>query len=237
MWKINSAMIIGRDHEYSKKNRQDFCIVKSKAQRTVGIVCDGCGESKYSEVGSALFGNVLLNELLEVPLTNEDTLKININTKLMSFLDIIKLVLGAYTTEEEINLIADYFLTTFIFCIIDDSNVWIGYCGDGVIITDNKIQSINQSGKPHYFAYNAIPKNVLEQEPSELDGIKIECIPIEVINKIIIATDGLQPLIDKQRVEELFGNTGRQLQRKFNVIQQIEKLLYDDTACIVFEKE
>lgn len=236
MWNINSAMIIGRDHEFSKKNRQDFCIIKNKDHRIVGVVCDGCGESKYSEVGAALFGNVLLNELLEVPLQNEEALKYCIDTKLRSFLEIMELTLGTFTAQEEIDLIADYFLTTFIFCIIDDLNIWIGHCGDGVIITDNKIESIDHSGKPHYFAYNLIPKEALNREPSGLEGIKIQCIPIEVINRIVIATDGLQPLVDKQRTEELFGNSGRQLQRKFNVIQQIDKLFYDDTACIVFEK-
>ena len=60
-WNINSASIIGRDHELTKKNKQDFVCSFVSDNFVIGVVCDGCGESQYSEVGASLIGTFVLN--------------------------------------------------------------------------------------------------------------------------------------------------------------------------------
>ena len=63
MWTANKAIHIGTDHQFSMRNRQDYCNFFEDDKYIIGVVCDGCSEGKHSEVGAALVGNFILDEL------------------------------------------------------------------------------------------------------------------------------------------------------------------------------
>jgi len=244
-WNINSASIIGRDHELTKKNRQDFVCSHVSDDIIIGIVCDGCGESQYSEVGASLIGTFVLNyfKLYTKHLSQVLQSSIDIKTSLEScFSDFIfsfQRSLLFYCTDEPVQqvlFIKEFMLSTCLFCVLINDKVIIGHCGDGVIITNDQTRSLDQKGSPHYIAYKNIPKEALETSPSELEFFKIEILDQKDISKIVIGTDGIQPLIDKSLINQLYGTQKRQLQRKFNIWQE-QKIFGDDATCIVIEKQ
>jgi serine/threonine protein phosphatase PrpC len=238
-WTVNSATIIGRDHELTKKNRQDFLTTYVSHNTIIGVVCDGCGESQYSEVGASLIGTFVVNYF---KLYTRQSLSIDFKQSLEScfsdFLFSLQRCLLLYANQQvldQISFLKEFMLSTCLFCVILEDKMIVGHCGDGVVINNDEIKNIDQKGKPEYIAYKNIPKEVLETNPSELKFFEIEVLDLNKVNKIVIGTDGIVPIIEKSMVSQLYGTQKRQLQRKFNLWQQ-EKLFGDDASCIVFEK-
>lgn len=235
-WTLNSASIIGRDHELSKKNRQDFFHSYVSDDRIIGTVCDGCGESKYSEFGASLMGVMLVNFLRFCENFNEIG-KLLEKEFDYCFKTLQNILYFEVTTEQEkISFTKEFLLSTNLFCILVKNKIIIGNCGDGVIIVNKNIVTIDQDGKPEYIAYKSIPKEALETQPSSLNFFNIQTYDQFDVDSIVIATDGIQPIIDNNMFEQIYGTKKRQLQRKFNVWQN-EGFFADDATCIVIEKQ
>lgn len=238
-WSLNCASIIGRDHELSKKNRQDFTHSFISTECIVGTVCDGCGESKYSEVGASLMSLMIVNYLrhFQTCLFHESFKKRLEEEFACCFKAIERAVYIDYSqTSEKVGFVKDFLLSTCLFCVLLEDKIVVGNCGDGVIIIDDKINNIDQSGKPEYIAYKSVPKEALDTPSTELDFFNIQIFEQSNVNRIIIGTDGIQPLVDKGLTSQLYNTQKRKLQRKFNVWQN-EGLFADDATCIVIEKQ
>ena len=244
-WNLNSALIIGRDHELAKKNRQDALSFFKEKDKIIGVVCDGCGESQFSEIGSSLLSIFTLNllkqieyEITESSLSFQEHIKIlikrQLETEITRFIQKTMQSLLIETTIEEIDFIKDYFLSTILFFIINEHLSVVGHCGDGVIIVNKDIYTINQTGSPHYISYKCIPKEVLDKRSSELDFFNIEMYPTDSVSQIVIGSDGLEPIINANLMDHLLGTQKRQLQRRFNLWQE-QKMFSDDASCIVAE--
>jgi serine/threonine protein phosphatase PrpC len=239
-WTLNSATIIGRDHELSKKNRQDFVSSYCSDDVAIGVVCDGCGESKFSEVGASLIGTFVLNYFKlytkhKIPVDIKTSLESSFSDFMFSLQRSLLFFLVDQSTQERVDFIREFMLSTCLFCVFIDNKVILGHCGDGIIICNDEVTVINQAGSPHYIAYQSVPKEILDKNPTELKFFQIEILDQKNLNKIIIGTDGIQPLIDKSLYPQVYGTQKRQLQRKFNIWQQ-EKIFSDDATCLVFEK-
>lgn len=236
-WNISEAIIIGTEHIFAKSNRQDFCrsIVTDKG--IFGVVCDGCSSGKYSETGAVLTGQFLLKTFQQLQISDIDVFKYELQSKLKLFFEnLVSLMFE--TDDDKVTFIQDFLLTTFIFCIITNDRVLIGSAGDGITvikvngeISTNKIDHDNM---PHYYAYNIVPPQYLSLDVKS--DIKIEEYLVNEVESIIIGTDGLEPVLDKSLIDRLYKTNGRQLQRKFNVWQNKDKMFSDDVSCIVFEK-
>jgi len=240
-WVLNKASIISREHEFSKKNKQDFFHAHVSPELLIGVVCDGCGESKYSEVGSALLSTFVVNFLRDVNpdvFSNVQVFKQLLEYEIDLFIERLEGVLffNVTTQPERISFIKEFMLSTCLFCVITKDKVVVANCGDGVIIVNNKIHEIYQQGRPEYIAYKSVPKEALEQRPSELEFFTINIFDCDKIENVVIGTDGIQPLIDKNLVLNLYRTQKRQLQRKFNIWQN-DGLFGDDATCIVIERQ
>lgn len=236
-WMVNSGIIIGTEHVFAKSNRQDFCKVVTTDDGIFGIVCDGCSSTTNAEVGSALIGQFILKTLRQLTFDNEGKYKLELRSKLLNFLNSLT-DLMADSVSEKVDFIQNYLLTTIIFCVIKKDKIVVGYAGDGIILIETNgkklIDRINQNNYPHYFVYNIVPKEyLLSNEPNE---IIIEEYLVSDIESVVIATDGLDPLFEKDLIEEVYKTSGRQLQRKLNIWQN-KKIFGDDVSCIVFEKK
>lgn len=239
-WTLNRATIIGREHEFSKKNKQDFLHTYISPELSIGVVCDGCGKSKYSEVGSALLSVFVVNLLRNTNsaiFINVEELKNLLEYEIDLFIKRLQDILffEATSLPERISFINEFLLSTCLFCVVTKDKVIVANCGDGVMIINKQIQEIHQEGKPEYIAYKSVPKEALDQRPTELSFFSIQSFDKDMIGNIVIGTDGIQPLIDKNLVSVLYGTKKRQLQRKFNLLQD-EGIFGDDASCIVIEK-
>lgn len=247
-WLLSKATIVGRDHEFSKKNRQDFVHSLQTGDLSIGVVCDGCGESKYSEVGASLTGIYFLNywrryagihfsSYKEVSVEALASLKQSLEVGFTDFLlSLQHNLLFPNISAEKISFVDEFMLCTCLFSVIINDMIIVGHCGDGVIILNGERSSIDQEGRPEYIAYRSIPKEVLQTRPTALDFFQINVYPQESLDSVIIGTDGIEPLLDKGYLSDLYGTRKRQLQRKFNLWQE-QKIFGDDATCIVIEKQ
>ena len=247
-WNTNLAIHVGRDHEFKKVNLQDYVTVQEDDKAIIGVICDGCSEGKHSEVGASLIG-IFIARLLSIlthrnlAFNDKELLKRIIEDELLLFfkksLDTVKLSM-ALNPVESVNFIKNYFLTTLVFCVIlkEEKKIIIGNSGDGVVVKNYDVFKKYQNDKPHYLAYQVIPKHYLEKLPSEIESLNIDIFSDgEMLHKVIISSDGLEPFIEKHSVEELYGKKGRQLQRLINKIQNTEKIFFDDISLITFEND
>lgn len=239
-WSVNSAVIIGNEHERTKRNRQDFCgyflPAETGRRRYGGVICDGCSAGIYSEVGAALIGTLILNLIKAGDIAKPDVFSGYFEDNISRFIQHLVRSIKVSSEKDKINLIHHFLLTTFIFVVIEEERIVIGRSGDGVIIINHDVNIIDQQGKPHYIAYREIPQEYFTGSPSALDDFSITLYPASPVNSLVIASDGLVPVVQEQKLPEIYGTKKRQLQRKFNVWQQKDRLFYDDAACIVFEK-
>lgn len=240
-WLINTASIVGRDHQLSFKNKQDFAHFHQTSEFLVATVCDGCGESKYSEVGASLLGMFAINFMRNTSpeyIVDSVKLKTLIEYEFDLFVKRLEGILFFEITpqHERVSFIKEFLLSTCLFCTIVKDKVVVGNCGDGIIILNKQIHEIHQDGIPEYIAYKSIPKEALEKRPTELSFFTIKVFDKNEIDCIIIGTDGIQPLIDNSLDSQLYGTQKRQLQRKFNLWHE-QKLFGDDATCIVIEKQ
>lgn len=240
-WNVNSAVIIGNEHERTKKNRQDFCGYflpgETGQKRYGGVICDGCSAGTYSEVGAALIGNLILHLIKAGDIAKPGVFGGYFEDNISRFIRRLLDCLMISSKTDKINFIHHFLLTTFIFAVIEEERIVIGRSGDGVIMINDQWNIIDQQGKPHYMAYREIPPEFFSESPRAGDDFSVSMYPASSVDRLVIASDGLVPLIEGQRLPEIFGTKKRQLQRKFNVWQQKEKLFYDDVSCIVFEKK
>lgn len=237
-WNTNKAIIIGNEHVFAKTNRQDFCGFINEEDKISGVICDGCSSGSHSEVGASLLGMYILKLLNRLEISDDlNVYRINIQVQLESFIySLMNLMFNS--TIDKVYFVNEYLLTTFTFCVITDDKLIIGHAGDGIIaIKQNgllSIENVNHDNKPHYLAYNLVPEEVLDSVKVKSD-IDISSYKTSEIDSVIIASDGIEPLIEKNLITELYGNKGRKLQRKFNIWQN-SKMFSDDASCIVFEK-
>jgi len=238
IFSLNSAIHIGHDHIFERKNLQDFCKIATVNNTTYGIICDGCSEGTNSEIGANLLGTFILKKLQQ--LNAQQQIKSDLATILThsvyTYIDEFLRNLMIFDISEQVDFIKNNLLATFIFFIIDDINTLIGRCGDGVIVINNDVIKFDQDNSPHYLAYGNIPDKYLTQSRTKLSGIEIRNYLTVNVKRLIIGSDGLTPLInhDKYHISDLYGTKGRQLQRRINVWQN-EKLFNDDVCCAVFE--
>jgi hypothetical protein len=228
-WNIATASVTGIHHEETKRNNQYWYGTYESEDCMIGVVCDGCGSGKHSEAGAAILGKFILNTLKELDISDYsvNSLKTYVKSKLYDYIEMLTL---GYSKADKTQFISHYMLTTILFCIVVNRSghdmVYIGISGDGSTLCNDTESNNDQSNTPNYIDYN----NVLGTNYG-FDINKPYIFETLSPYRCVIATDGVcTPL------NELTGYTGRQLQRKFNLLQRKSKTFTDDATCIVFER-
>ncbi|MBI2632881.1 MAG: protein phosphatase 2C domain-containing protein [Parcubacteria group bacterium] len=195
IFEIAGGSVQGRDHRVSNKNNQDaydwFCDEKM----LIAVVCDGCGSKKYSEVGAHSGSRVVINSLRRGPLlwgqTRNDIFGAlyPIATKMSSEQDHPRLLYKDIKT-----IIADYFLFSIVGAFITPYGGATFSIGDGVVaMNDEKIiLGPFPNNEPPYIVDGLISTNMTRD-------FKVNLIePLENIQSILIATDGMTHFIDAE---------------------------------------
>lgn len=63
-FEIAGGSVIGRDHLLYNKPNQDAYYYEVRDNIIAGVVCDGCGSTPYSQVGSSLASKMIIKKLL-----------------------------------------------------------------------------------------------------------------------------------------------------------------------------
>jgi len=234
-----SACIQGRDHALQGKNCQDFSGVRSweigDRKCTFGVVLDGCGSGKHSEVGSSLLGTLLLNIIPEV--INSRLIFMGVHNGVPeqewvsqavenACLNLINLTLAqclpVIRSEHERSwFVNEFFLTTIIYSLTVDAHVFVGSAGDGYLgvrQSHNDKVVVHELGDkdntPSYLAYRTV-------DPLSLKGMGDK--QFNLVNfysldpyLLFISTDGMERLVKEDRTQELFNLGPKKLQRWMN---------------------
>ena len=196
MDKIEAAhgTIAGTDHVITGKNNQDaFAWAQLTNGATIGVVCDGCGSSKHSEVGAKLGAQITVNHVSRIMgNTNGDYAEMDmVRGQIISELREVSRLFGPLVNLE------DYFLFTIVgFYASVNGFAFTFSIGDGYTGCDGQMKQLepNNDDVPSFLGYEVTrPKEVRQR--GELN-FKIDY--YSEFSNIIVATDGFEDILNSQ---------------------------------------
>lgn len=247
MFHITGASIPGSDHTMPGKpgwkNNQDAFYTYTCEDFTVGIVADGCGSGRNSEVGSQI-GVTLLGEILKTEL--ERCLEYGhvsfnkwerVRMKLLGNLSTLANSMGPSLSET----IKQYFQFCIMGFIIMPETTTIFHCGDGHYSINDEITTVGPypDNAPPYIVYSLLGDTEEKFETYE--------IPTNSIGTISVGSDGVEYIPDFENelttwksTESIFQNPDA-LRRKLAILgrERLNKgilaagLLKDDTTLVL----
>jgi len=214
IFSIAGASIQGRSHRETSKNNQDSFYYLNENE-LIGIVCDGCGSGKQSEVGSKIGASIVANEIKRVmgkankeagPEILLKQVKGNVSAQL--------LILANSMGDNIRQVINDYFLFTIVGFFNHGDEIVFFILGDGVIIVNGEIMEIGsfENNEPPYLAYSLCDTS-LKNEKSALDFKIIKVIKADDFKSALIGTDGVMDLIN---------SNGKKIPGKIELVPEIE---------------
>jgi len=241
MLSLSYGQIIGRDHIQRQVNCQDGLAIREGwvggQKFAVGVVTDGCGSGKHSEIGAQIFGQYVAELLYEYV----DFLRFSPHCWSVVSANIYKNTVMQMQTRFPLPLskyvIENYLLFTVIGFIACGENLYWLKKGDGrIVYRDSGGEMCDRDTEdydnmPPYIAYELVDPNDLHMDFES--GFKIGQEVLSEGSKFMISTDGLE----EEFVDQVWEKPNRKLQRFLNVQSNKHKKLADDTSVIVVESE
>ncbi|MGB1286975.1 MAG: protein phosphatase 2C domain-containing protein [Aggregatilineales bacterium] len=227
--RLRSAQVIGRDHLLREVNCQDSHALVQTDDFIAGVVCDGCGEGQYSEVGATLGAKFIITQIIN--LLDEGALVQEIPDLLYPrIVDYLSQLTELSQPMNRTAFVQHHLLFTIVGVIVADGRTVIFSAGDGLFIIDKVRQRIEQDNKPQYIAYHLLADS-LKSGVTLPDKFDIQY--AKGWQKLAVATDGF----DETLSADIWGmEHPRALQRRLNVWSSQEKRFADDTALITLER-
>jgi len=198
-----SGTTTGIQHIRTGKNNQDSFGLWSDKDFLIGIVADGCGSSKHSEVGAKIGMELLKSEMIKL-LPALLSQEIN-RSMFQAFLERIYRdtlsqirVLANAMDSDIIRIISDYFLFTAIVCLILPKVTIIFSIGDGAYMINEKLYPLGffPGNKPPYLCYGLFNPATVNMPVDQLQFQINFFGNTEDVDSICIATDGIMDLFD-----------------------------------------
>lgn len=207
-----AGSIVGRDHVRVHKNNQDGFAIASVGDTLIAAVTDGCGSSKYSEVGARLAAAWLARCASTYAVGGSANERAEaLGGALLDFVGSVcfQLSPGGMPIDD---LLHHYFLFTYLVVVMSPDSTWITGQGDGVISVNGRTTVLDSGPEnaPRYAAYRLADPSRLRGGHGTVMGGKPATLydgDTAGVRSVIIGTDGLndliaradQPLADGQR--------------------------------------
>lgn len=227
--RVHVGQSLGLDHQLKQRNCQDSYALHESSRAIIGVVCDGCSEGPRSEVGAALGAHYLVvqaAQLLEQSIPLAD-LPDRLYQDLIAYL---RQITDLSMPPNRVGFVRDHLLFTALVLIITQEGALLLSAGDGLIVTDEQIECIEQNNMPSYIAYNLLP----EYLPSTFKMPKgFEVRTVTDWQQLAIGSDGFLPDL----LPNVWGMIHtRGLQRKMNVWAEQGRHFRDDATLITVER-
>lgn len=252
---------IGKEHIALGKNNQDAYYIRTSPAGIIAVICDGCSQGESSEVGAKIFSRAFanyLNNFINEPASssifaNLDNLTRQVHRFFISNLSLCQTIIGM----DHSMVVKDFLQFTTIAAIVTPSQTIVFSIGDGVVSVNKDIISIdpylgNGRNEPPYVGYLITDSTIPLKELSP----KVHYIlPTDVIESVIIATDGAKDIIKNaatvgplhQFLDNKYFSNPYNLTRRLNVmnmshqfpdweqrvIKKTSGVLEDDTTIVV----
>ena len=197
---VASGTVIGRDHRIKGENGQDALVLFDSERSIVGVVADGCGSGKWSEVG-ARFGAHSTAMLIQQNLGYFEAA--SSESELRDILDyiessLVERLLGAITSMggRKSILVSEYFLFTVVAVVVTQSWLTIISFGDGAYGCNGEVKSLGPfpDNAPPYLAYKISGSSLEHCRPELLSFSICARLPLAEVSSCFIGTDGVMDL-------------------------------------------
>lgn len=203
LFKVSGGSVPGSEHTKPGlpgwRNNQDAFVYRISDNFIVGVIADGCGSSRYSEVGAEI-GARIATKILAQEFQNRKLIPKNIRTNLLRLLkeELVWNIAGIAKTiqvDSQEDTIEEGFLFTLIGFMIDPMDATIFSMGDGVFAVNGEIEIIPSfpGNAPPYIA-NLARERRLDRPTSDF-VIRAE-IETKNLQSLLIGSDGLSHFID-----------------------------------------
>ena len=216
---FRGGAVLGRDHAMRGQNRQDGYALKEVEIGgqifKIGVVSDGCSGGKCNEVSGLLLPIFVVNQTIrlleyEVPIRELPTA---LYPQVIGFLESLRNSVPFSCREDSITFVRDFLLATVIGFVVGESEGVAFSSGDGFVVVNDEIVSLDYGNRSPYIGYHLVPQAVLHGDRPELPRT-FDARPLEVENLVYLAaaTDGFRTdLLRRLRTESLPGPLGVQL--------------------------
>jgi serine/threonine protein phosphatase PrpC len=177
----------GADHLYAGVNRQDFAVQLPGLK----LVLDGCGSTRFPEVGATLFAQLLAEEYVRREREGQDLIEP------AEFEDVVRTIfdkLSLLLPTDELKLANLCF--TILACFERETEFVVMNCGDGFILAsqgENMFQLQLDDGEyPKYFAYNLVSDKDSLVEYRDGVAFTTRRFSKDEYDNVGVATDGLR---------------------------------------------
>lgn len=223
---LRAGQVTGRDHMLRGANCQDSYAVQAGDSWAVGVVCDGCGSGKRSEVGATLAADFIATQAANLL---DDGVALAALPELLypRLLDFLGSLLHACQPSQPVQFIHDHLLFTVLVVIVRGDAGLVLAAGDGIVVVDDRIDIRDEDNQPRYAAYELFDEAARKPGMFAIDDLGTDW------QRIMIASDGFE--IDL--LPDVWALTHpRALQRRLNVWSSREHRFRDDATVLTMEK-
>lgn len=153
-----AGSVVGRSHALTGKANQDAFALRTGSNGICGVVCDGCGSGKRSEVGAAMGARIIVEQaVVEMDagsaIDDEATWE-RIRSRTLEALGHVLQAMG----EPRARIVTEYFLFTIVGIAISTERAVIFGIGDGIFAVGDDIVRIGpfEGNAPPYLGYGLL---------------------------------------------------------------------------------
>jgi len=175
---------IGPLHIRNSIPNQDSFVVKKYRWGIVGVVCDGLGSKKYSDIGS----NALVKSIVKLSESFNFSKEIELFEPML--VDLWEKEITPYDKEET--------ATTLLFVIVKNKKVYIGRVGDGAIAIFGKNNLLIEEDKNSFTNYTIPFGRETLIDWKIYDEVEVD--------SIVICSDGISEDIKNEKKMDFFSS-------------------------------
>lgn len=218
---MKGGSVMGRNHLNKRVNKQDNMCYLTYGENAVGVVSDGAGSSKYSEVGSFLAANYIANYMLRLAYDGIDQNSFQ-HVYVGLYNDLLR---GIVENIDDIYgdpnpLIDSAFLFTVVAFVYTPKETFIFMAGDGKFLIDDTVYEFELSNVQGYHLMG-VP---------QINHFGVIRVP-DGWKRIAVASDGFENGLMNQVWGQKHPNS---LQRQMNVWSDA-KHFSDDATIVTME--
>lgn len=204
-YQLRTGIVPGRSHILDARNCQDaLCSMSFEYNGQpyiVGVIADGCGEGKHSEVGAELAVQFIAYEVRRLVQDGKVDIPQTLFERLIHFL---KGIVGAYNfsdVREFVKFVNNHLLFTVIGFIVSPEQTLVFAAGDGIVVLNDEVHLREQNNAPAYIGYQLIDRRYLQANTSPLPTtFDMYSLPTKSLKRLAIGSDAWiseQPLLDQ----------------------------------------
>lgn len=199
MFEVAAGTVMGRDHLMfsSNKSNQDAFRSVIFGDSLVAVVCDGCGSSVHSEVGSQIGVRLVVEAIVAMAnnlLGTEDENSLNnffekVEQNILSQIKALAVAMGGSFSET----VDDYFLFTIVGVLITKESTILFSFGDGVFFLNGEMIKIDPFAQnaPPYLAYKLFRQDLIKIDADFLRFQINRVLPTRDVESILLGSDGV----------------------------------------------